>query len=180
MRSTISRRTGRPGRAAPGTGDLLYTGLRCGDAVKLGRQHIRDGVISMRTEKTGMAVIIPLLPELAEIIAVSITGDLAFIATVTGTPMTKESFGNWFRDACKAAGVLGFAHGLRKAGASGPGTTAQPWRSLKRSSDGAVAVWLRFTRVKPTGRGLQKRLWESYRRGKLRTSIPSPESKVRE
>ena len=29
--------------------------------------------------------------------------------------MTKESFGNWFRDACKAAGVPGAAHGLRKA-----------------------------------------------------------------
>jgi integrase len=97
---------------------LLYTGLRRGDAVQLGRQHIRDGVISMRTEKTGTPVTIPLLPELAEIIAVSKTGDLAFIATVTGTPMTKESFGNWFRDACKAAGVPGSAHGLRKAGAT--------------------------------------------------------------
>jgi integrase len=32
--------------------------------------------------------------------------------------MTKESFGNWFKDACKAAGVLGSAHGLRKAGAT--------------------------------------------------------------
>ena len=72
----------------------------------------------MRTEKTGTPVTIPLLPELAEIIAVSKTGDLAFIATVTGTPMTKESFGNWFRDACKAAGVPGSAHGLRKAGAT--------------------------------------------------------------
>jgi len=32
--------------------------------------------------------------------------------------MTKESFGNWFRDACKAADVPGSAHGLRKAGAT--------------------------------------------------------------
>jgi len=32
--------------------------------------------------------------------------------------MTKESFGNWFRDACHAAGVPGSAHGLRKAGAN--------------------------------------------------------------
>jgi integrase len=72
----------------------------------------------MRTEKTGTPVTIPLLPELAEVIAASKTGDLAFIATATGTPMTKESFGNWFRDACKAAGVPGSAHGLRKAGAT--------------------------------------------------------------
>jgi integrase len=32
--------------------------------------------------------------------------------------MTKESFGNLFREACKAAGVPGAAHGLRKAAAT--------------------------------------------------------------
>jgi integrase len=31
--------------------------------------------------------------------------------------MTKESFGNWFRRACEAAGVAKSAHGLRKTGA---------------------------------------------------------------
>src|SRR5262249_3664362 len=32
---------------------LLYTGLRRGDAVKLGRQHVsREGIASLRTEKT--------------------------------------------------------------------------------------------------------------------------------
>jgi integrase len=97
---------------------LLYTGLRRGDAARLGRQHVRDGVITFRTEKTGQQVVIPMLPELAEIIAATKTGDLAFVATPTGGPMTKESFGNWFRLACKAAGVPGAAHGLRKAGAT--------------------------------------------------------------
>jgi integrase len=28
---------------------LLYTGLRRGDAVKLGRQHVRDGVFRIKT-----------------------------------------------------------------------------------------------------------------------------------
>ena len=32
--------------------------------------------------------------------------------------MTKESFGNWFRGAVKAAGVAKSAHGLRKAAAT--------------------------------------------------------------
>ncbi len=32
--------------------------------------------------------------------------------------MVKESFGNWFRETCKTAGVPGSAHGLRKAGAT--------------------------------------------------------------
>src|SRR5262245_11305579 len=31
---------------------LLFTGLRRGDAVMLGRQHIRDGIATLRTEKS--------------------------------------------------------------------------------------------------------------------------------
>ena len=31
---------------------LLYTGLRRGDAVRLGRQHVRDGVATLKTEKS--------------------------------------------------------------------------------------------------------------------------------
>ena len=98
---------------------LLYTGLRRGDAASLGRQHIRNGEIKLRAKKNGMAVTIPLLPELARVIAATETGDLTFIARERGgQPMTKEGFGNWFRKACNAAGVRGSAHGLRKAGAT--------------------------------------------------------------
>jgi len=43
---------------------LLYTGLRRGDAVRVGRQHMRDGIISIRTEKTGEEVYLPVLPPL--------------------------------------------------------------------------------------------------------------------
>ena len=93
---------------------LLYTGLRRGDAVRLGRQHIRDGIFRIRTEKTGTEIIAPLLPALAA----SPTGDLAFIAGERGKPMVKEAFGNWFRQVCAKAGVPGSAHGLRKAGAA--------------------------------------------------------------
>jgi site-specific recombinase XerC len=32
---------------------LLYTGLRRGDAVRFGRQHVRDGVGTIKTEKAG-------------------------------------------------------------------------------------------------------------------------------
>jgi Phage integrase family len=61
---------------------------------------------------------IPLLPHLAEIIDATKTVDLTFVATPSGRPMTKENFGNWFRDACRAAKVPGAAHGLRKAAAT--------------------------------------------------------------
>jgi integrase len=97
---------------------LLYTGLRRGDAAILGRQHVRGNVITLRTAKSGTVVDIPILPPLAEIIAATATGALTLVATESGAPMTKESFGNWFRGACRAAGVPGTAHGLRKAGAT--------------------------------------------------------------
>lgn len=97
---------------------LLYTGLRRGDAVRLCRADIRQGIFSIMTGKTGAWVTLPILPELQAIIDASPVGETTLIATKAGKPMTKESFGNAFREACKAAGVPGAAHGLRKAGAT--------------------------------------------------------------
>lgn len=98
----------------------LYTGLARGDVVKLGRQHIRDGVITFRMEKhRGEGVVYPpVLPPLAEAIAATKCGDLTFLVSERGAPFVKESFGNWFRDKCTEAGCPGSAHGLRKAGAT--------------------------------------------------------------
>lgn len=97
---------------------LLYTGLRRGDAVRLGRQHVRHGVATIWTEKTGTEVTIPILPVLAATLAVGPTGDLAFICGERGEPLTKESFGNMFSAACRKAGVNKSAHGVRKIGAT--------------------------------------------------------------
>jgi len=100
---------------------LLYTGLRRGDAVTLGRQHVRNGVATLRTEKSQgtMTVTLPILPVLAATIAAGPCADLAFICGASGKRLTKESFGNLFRDACDKGGVAGkSAHGLRKAGAT--------------------------------------------------------------
>jgi hypothetical protein len=47
---------------------LLYTGLRRGDAVRFGRQHVRDGVGTITTEKTA-EVSLPILPILAQTLA---------------------------------------------------------------------------------------------------------------
>lgn len=97
---------------------LLYTGLRRGDVVRLGKQHVRDGIATIRTEKTGTEVNIRLLVELVETLAAGPTGDLAYIVGENGRPLTKETFGNMFRTACNAAGVKKSAHGLRKIGAT--------------------------------------------------------------
>jgi integrase len=99
---------------------LLYTGLRRGDAVRFGRQHVREGVGTIKTEKSGhtVAVTLPILPVLAETLNVGPCGDLTFIAGERGQPLTKESFGNLFRGACHEAGVPGSAHGVRKIAAT--------------------------------------------------------------
>jgi integrase len=99
---------------------LLYTGLRRGDAVRLGRQHVRDGVAQVKTEKSGFTVevTLPILPVLAATLTAGPCGDLAFICGERGEPLTKESFGNLFRAACTAAGVPGSAHGVRKIAAT--------------------------------------------------------------
>jgi integrase len=97
---------------------LLYTGLRRGDAAKLGRQHVKNGVATLTTEKTGTVVSLPILPVLQRTLDAGPCGDLAFITGAKGRPFTKESFGNTFREAARAAGINKSAHGLRKIAAT--------------------------------------------------------------
>ncbi len=99
---------------------LLYTGLRRGDAVIIGRQHVRDGIATIRTEKSGhtVEVNITIRPELARTLETGPIGDLHWIVGETGRPLAKKSFGNMFRAACNAAGVKKSAHGLRKLAAT--------------------------------------------------------------
>jgi integrase len=98
---------------------LIYTGLRRGDAVKLGRQHVRDGEATIKTEKSNfqIEVTIPLLPPLVEALNAGPTSNLVFVCGTNGKPFTKESFGNAFSEAARKAGVRKSAHGLRKIGA---------------------------------------------------------------
>jgi integrase len=102
---------------------LLFLGVRRGDVVTLGRQHVKDGWLRMVPRKTRHkrleASEKPILPALANVIAQSATGDLTFLVTKFGKPFTAAGFGNWFRDRCDEAGLSNCsAHGLRKAGAT--------------------------------------------------------------
>jgi integrase len=97
---------------------LLYTGQRRSDVVRMGRQHIRDGALQVRQLKTGAELSLPVHPALAAIIAETEANNLTFLVTDQGKPYSAASFGNWFRDQCRAAGLHGCsAHGLRKAAA---------------------------------------------------------------
>jgi integrase len=97
---------------------LLLTGMRRQDAILLGRQHIKKGFIHYRATKNGVEVTLPLLAPLRQSIEAGPTGDLTLLVTERGRAFGNESFGNWFRKHCIAAGVPGRAHGLRKAGAT--------------------------------------------------------------
>jgi integrase len=102
---------------------LLYLGVRRGDLVTLGRQHVKDGWLRMVPRKTRHkrqeTSEKPILPVLADVVAHSPTGNLTFLVTNFGKPFTANGFGNWFRAQCDEAGLPHCtAHGLRKAGAS--------------------------------------------------------------
>lgn len=97
---------------------LLNTGLRRGDAVRVGRPHLRDGALVIQTEKTGMHVAIPVTADFLNMMKAGPTGDLTFVCGERGLPLTKESFGNLFRKACVAAEVNKSAHGIRKLAAT--------------------------------------------------------------
>jgi len=91
---------------------------RC-DVVRMGRQHVRRGTVSLRRQKTKVAFDVPVMPALREAIDAMPPGDhLTFLVTAHGKPFTAAGFGNWFRNQCRAAGLPHCsAHGLRKAAA---------------------------------------------------------------
>ena len=60
---------------------LLYTGQRRGDVVRLGRQHIRDGVVHVRQQKTGIELAIPIHSILTAIIAETQADHLTLLTT---------------------------------------------------------------------------------------------------
>jgi integrase len=98
---------------------LFCSGLRRGDAVRAGWQHIsREGVFSLKTEKTGMEMHCLTEPAWIEAALACPTGSMHFILGERGEPLTKETFGNMFRRACNDAGVKKSAHGIRKLAAT--------------------------------------------------------------
>ena len=100
------RRVGRSVRGNVCGLTFLFTpacveAMQCGSVV----QHVRNGVATIKTEKTGTEVTLPILPVLSRTLEAGPCGDLTFIAGENGHPLTKKSFGNLFRKACRAAGL---------------------------------------------------------------------------
>jgi integrase len=157
---------------------LLYTGLRCADATHLGRQHLCAGEIQLATEKTGIPVTLPILPELAKTLAAGPTGDLHFIVGKNGRPMSAGYFSNEFVRAARAAGVRGSAHGVRKLAATraaNNGATAAELRALFGwSTERMASHYTREADRRRLAKGAISKLTNN-----ARTSIPAPRRPVR-
>jgi hypothetical protein len=85
---------------------LLQAGQSKCDVVRMGRQRIRNNMMSMRRQKTGVPFNIEIMPMLQEAIdAMPASNHLTFLITAQGNPFTAAGFGNHFRDLCDAAGL---------------------------------------------------------------------------
>ena len=95
---------------------LLHTGQRRSDMVRMGWQHLDGDLISVKQDKTGANLKIPVHPKLISVLRNLPRKNLTFLLTEAGAPFTAAGFGNWFRDRCNEAGLQHCsAHGLRKA-----------------------------------------------------------------
>jgi integrase len=96
----------------------MHTGLRRSDLVKVGRQHLRQNELSIRTEKTGALITVELPQRVLDIIDATKTGDMHFLVTSFNKPFSNAGFGNWFGEAAREAGIEKNTHGVRKFAAT--------------------------------------------------------------
>lgn len=95
---------------------LLSTGVRRSDAHTLGRQHLRNGMVSVLQDKGGARLTIPAHPDLIVLAATLPAGQMTFVLTEYGEPYSEGGFTNWFVAKAKKAGLPNRTpHGLRKA-----------------------------------------------------------------
>jgi integrase len=96
----------------------LFTAQRRGDVIRMGRQHVRNGALTVRQQKTGAVLALPLHPELLAILDEATPSEaLAFLVTNSGRPYGANDFSEQFRAWCNTAKLPEHCsfHGLRKA-----------------------------------------------------------------
>jgi integrase len=118
---------GSKARLALGLG--LFTAQRRGDVIRMGRQHLRDcqderlrergvrSVLSVRQQKTGTPVVIPVQTALQAMLEAAPSNHLTFLTTKKGKGYSANDFSEQFRAWCDAAALPDICvfHGLRKA-----------------------------------------------------------------
>src|SRR6185437_6229297 len=129
---------------------------------------------TIKTEKSRFTVevALPILPVLQATLDAGPCGDLTFIAGANGRPLTKESFGNKFKEACRLAGVPGSAHGVRKIAATRAANSGATVAQLE-----AIFGWQGGTMASLYTRSADRRRLSIEAAHKL--SIPAPKHPVR-
>lgn len=97
----------------------LYTAQRRGDVARMGRQHVRHGMIEVRQQKTGVILQIPIHADLQKVLDATPNEHLTFLTSKTGKPYQRNDLSLQFRIWCDEAGLPQWCsiHGLRKAAA---------------------------------------------------------------
>lgn len=145
----------------------IYTGLRRGDAARVGPGHVKNDVITLATEKGQGEVLVhlPMLDVLKRTLAAGPTGAKSFICTAKGRPYVKESLGNAFKDACVAAGIPDkAAHGLRKAAATRAAENGATVHELM-----AIFGWRNIRQAEVYTREANRKKLAAQAMGKLKT-----------
>jgi integrase len=96
---------------------LLHTGQRGGDVVKMRRADVSGGMIAVVQQKTGVALSIPIHPELVEALKACPANGLNLIGDEAGRPINHAQLLRLMKRAAKDAGLPAqcLPHGLRKA-----------------------------------------------------------------
>ena len=122
---------------------LLQAGQSRCDVIRMGRQHVRDGMLSMKRQKTDVPFNVMVTPRLqAAIDAMPATNHLTFLLTDSRMPFASAaSFGNWFRDVCREAKMPARCtpHGLRAAAAT--------YFAEKGATDHQLMAWFGWTSI---------------------------------
>ena len=96
---------------------------RRGDVIRMGPQHIRIGPdgpeLYVKQQKTGTELLIPVTPELQQVLDATPCKHMTFLTTKSGRPFSGNDFSEQFRAWCDAAGLPErcSVHGLRNAAA---------------------------------------------------------------
>jgi hypothetical protein len=95
---------------------LLQTGAARCDMVRMGRQHVKNGTLSMRRLKTNVPFDIPVVPSLVAELELHAKDQLTFLTTEYGKPFTA------------AVSAIGFESAVTRAAAAMRG----PWPEKSR------------------------------------------------
>lgn len=149
---------------------------RC-DVVRMGRQHVRNGMMTMGRQKTGVLFNVQVTPSLRQAIDAMPAGPhMTYLLTSFGKPFTAAGFGNWFRKACNDAKLPNrcTSHGLRKAAAT--------YFAEQGATDHQLMAWFGWTTISQaqvyTKAANRKRMAEAAARLITGTGIGSPANPV--